>query len=332
MDDCNQTTNCPAAPFLASGAVLTACIDNPAPDSLAAVVEVRQSTVLCQDYTNVKFIVTQDNVTLDLCGYTLRNTTNDVTIQVNAGVKNTHITNGNIINGVNAGGVHFKSTLDAAKNTALLANPTVIADQLWAENDTQGSSVSNVMFNGGKTSVFVEAYLSKVTLHNNVFKNNERMAVYLDASSHHNLIENNQFENNGFRHSEPFKRRRGHLSIDGSFDNQIVNNRFVDDSYKWAYVFSLNNYPVPAIELYRNCGETTWGTDVMARLHGANRNQLQGNTFKGTGLAMWFQYREHDNVCDTVIYPDEANDNVATSNTFIGVTESIRDNGTGNSY
>lgn len=280
----------------------------------------------------MKFIVTHDNVTLDLCGYTLRNNTNDVTIQVNRGVKNTHITNGKLVNGVSAGGIHFLSTLDAARNAMLLANPVVVASQLWAENDTQGSSVSNLTVDGGKTSVFVEAYLSQVTIRDNVFRNNERMAVYLDASSHHNLVENNQFENNGFRHSEPTKRRRGHLSIDGSFDNQILNNRFMDDSYKWAYVFSFNNYPVPAIELYRNCGEATWGTEIMARLHGANRNQIQGNIFEGTGLAMWFQYREHDNVCATVIYHDEANDNVATENSFMGVIEKVRDDGINNAH
>lgn len=314
---------------------MSSCNDGANPSQIGAVVEVTKDAVLCRDYTNVKFIISKSNVSLDLGGHTLTNNTNDVTVQVRPELKNVKVVNGTIKGKWTAGGVHFQSTYNMLNIPNIVNNQAVTENRLWAENAHGLSKVENIKFEGIKTSVYIEHYVSGINIRGNQFTDNERMAIYLDASSRQNQIENNHFLDNGFRLHEGFKRRRGHISVDGSTNNVISHNTFKDTRKKQAYLFSFNNYAVPAIEFYRNCGEASPTGNIFPRLHGADYNTLDSNTFDGTALAVWFKYRDHDQLSscgNPVKYSDKADYNTITNSTLVNVDRYVIDEGIGNSY
>ncbi len=335
-DNCNEDnpTGCAAAPFLATGLTLISCDDNAGPDQIAAVVEVTEDTVLCRDYTNVKFVIKKDNVSLDLGGHTLTNNTDNVTIAVHPKLKNVEISNGVIDGKWSGSGIHFNSTYRPAIIPDILNNTNATENLLWSDNAHGNSSVHDIVFNNIATSVYVDHYISGVHIFDNRFEHNERMAIYLDASSRENVIERNYFLDNGFRPNELFKRRRGHISVDGSMYNVIRDNTFTDTERKRAYLFPVEEYDVPAIEFYRNCGQVDSDGGIFPRLHGADHNQLSDNVFNGVALAIWFRYREHDQLasCNPVRYPDKADYNTVVNSTLNGVDQYVIDEGVGNAF
>ena len=82
-----------------------------------------------------------------------------------------------------------------------------------------------------------------------------------------------------------------------------------------------------------DCGETNFHGMIQPRLQGADHNLIENNTFKGTTLGIWLQYREHDNLKSCAgRYPDQANYNTLKGNRYINVKREWRDDGIGNQH
>jgi parallel beta helix pectate lyase-like protein len=104
--------------------------------------------------------------------------------------------------------------------------------------------------------VYIDAYVSGVTIQRNLIAEAGSTGIYLETGSHRNTIEQNFVINNGFRESGPGGQlatlngfdfwfwgvgREG-LAIDGSYENTARRNIFAGNSAGGLF-------------LYKNCGE-----------------------------------------------------------------------------
>ena len=138
--------------------------------------------------------------------------------------------------------------------------------------------------------IFVDGYVSDVTIRRNRVAGAGSSGIYLEAGSRDNAVVDNEIVGNGGTENGPggqttvlggvtfwyWGTGREGLSIDGSRDNVVTGNRFVDNA-------------AGGIFLYENCGEYhrsrpgSW----FERRYGADGNRIEANTFVGGRNGVW---------------------------------------------
>lgn len=201
----------------------------------------------------------------------------------------------------------------------------------------------SVLRNSRGVGVFVDGYVTGVTLRRLQVEGSGSSGIYLEHGSKDILVEDCDIIDNGFRENGPFWQpfdtggvsnlwywgtgREG-LSIDGARFSTIRNNRFSGNAYG-------------AIFLYKNCGEFVnlrpdrW----WHRRYGADANVIEHNTITGGVNGIWVGARMGENVApmdcsDPQYVPgyvlDYARGNVVRNNHFADVVYGVRveDDGT----
>ncbi len=286
-----------------------------------------ENLTLQGDVSDVTYYIEKNGVVLDLNGYKIWNQHSGYAVRVranNAVVKNGIIAGSNVTSGV-----YFTSCM-IPEDIDLLANSTyggVIRDRC-----THSGTVTGVRFVNVEQGVYVANYVTDILIHGNQFISTDRMGVYLDAGSQNSTISNNLFKDNGYRRASN-GRMRGDISIDSSQYNLITANRFEGNTRRYVQRSRDRYYPVPAIEVYRNYGEPFVGGRFDGRVlprEGANYNEITNNTFTNQSLGIHFQYREQHPL--GVGWPDIADSNRASGNTFVDTDHQIFDDGKDNQW
>jgi parallel beta-helix repeat protein len=198
----------------------------------------------------------------------------------------------------------------------------------------------STFLNSRGVGIFVNGYVTGVTLRNLRIEGAGSTGIYLETGSKDNVVEGNQIVNNGYRENGPngqffefggvtfwfWGTGREGLAIDGSRGNRIVNNTFSGNS-------------AGGIFLYKNCGEfvSSRPNRWFDRRYGAHGNVIEGNTFVGGENGVWIGSRMGENTlpmeCSDPAYTtdvvnrivlDHAADNVVRGNLFQGVTYAVR--------
>ena len=167
------------------------------------------------------------------------------------------------------------------------------------ENAFSDIAIEDSTFQNSRgVGVFVDGYVTGVTLRNLHIEGAGSAGIYLEAGSKDNVVENNQILNNGYVENGPngqffdlggasvwfWGTGREGLAIDGSRNNRVVDN-----------VFSGNS--AGGIFLYKNCGEFVnqrpdrW----WHRRYGAEGNLIEGNTISGEDNGVWIASRMGEN-------------------------------------
>jgi parallel beta-helix repeat protein len=198
--------------------------------------------------------------------------------------------------------------------------------------------------NSRGVGVFVDGYVEDVTLRENTVRGAGSSGIYLETGSRRSHVERNSLHDNGYVENGPGGQpftfagidfwfwgigREG-ISIDGSYDNTVVDNTFARNS-------------AGGIFLYKNCGEFPDRPRYFERRYPAENNLIEGNVFVGGINGVWVGSRMAENTlpmeCTDPAYIDEparrvvldrANDNVVRDNLFVEVTYGIRVEDDGN--
>lgn len=188
--------------------------------------------------------------------------------------------------------------------------------------------------------VYVDGYVSGVTIRRNQVHDTGSSGIYLETGSKQSVVEGNVLVRNGSIENGAGGKAftfsgvnvwywgpgREGLSIDGSYENTIKGNYFAENS-------------AGGIFLYKNCGEypdrnpDRW----FDRRDPADRNLIEGNVFAGGRNGVWIGSRMGENMlpmeCSDPKFHetagvhyvlDHAKDNVVRGNRFIGVTYGVR--------
>ena len=212
-----------------------------------------------------------------------------------------------------------------------------LAEGVEYENAFANIRIEDSTFSGSRgVCVFVDGYVTDVTLRRSRIEGCGSSGVYLETGSKDNVVEDCDIVGNGYTENGPYWQRfalggadfwfwgtgREGLSIDGSRFNHIVGNRFSGNSYG-------------SIFLYKNCGEfpdsrpNAW----FDRRYHADGNVIAGNTFSGDRNGVWIGARMGENTlpmeCSDPQYRfgyvlDYAADNVVRDNEFIDVDYGVR--------
>ncbi|MEZ5573865.1 MAG: right-handed parallel beta-helix repeat-containing protein [Halioglobus sp.] len=192
--------------------------------------------------------------------------------------------------------------------------------------------------------VYIDAYVSGVTVRTNLIAETGSAGIYLETGSRQNTIEDNFIINNGFRENGPNGQptilggvdfwfwgvgREG-IAVDGSYENTIRHN-----------VLSGNS--AGGIFLYKNCGEFPESPRYFERRFPSDRNLIEDNTFWGGRNGIWVGSRMGENTLPMectddayILEPlrrvvlDYAADNTIRANVFQNVTYGIRVEDDGN--
>jgi hypothetical protein len=215
------------------------------------------------------------------------------------------------------------------------------------DNNLSGIVIEDSSFTDSiGVGVFVDGYVSDVTIARSVITGAGSTGIYLEAGSKDNTVVDNQLIDNGYRENGQggstqtfagilfryWGTGREGLAIDGSFNNYVARNYFTGNSNGGIFV-------------YTNCGE--YWQSVPARWYerrfGADDNLIESNRFEGGRHGVWVGARMGENTlpmeCSDSPYIDagglwvtldEAADNTVRGNEFDGVHYGVRveDDGT----
>ena len=186
--------------------------------------------------------------------------------------------------------------------------------------------------------IYVDGYVSGVTLRRNEIKGAGGSGIYLETGSKQSIVEGNQIVDNGYIENGPNGTKykfsgidfwfwgigREGISVDGSYENTIRGN-----------VFTRNS--AGGIFMYKNCGEYPDRPRYFERRDPADHNLIQGNVFVGGREGIWVSSRMGENTlpmeCTDEAYIDEplrrvvrdhASHNVILGNQFVDVTYGVR--------
>jgi parallel beta-helix repeat protein len=189
--------------------------------------------------------------------------------------------------------------------------------------------------------VFVDAYVTRVTLRRLVVEGAGSAGVYLEAGSRDNVVRDNRIVGNGFRQNGPAGQHvelggglgvwfwgvgREGIAVDGSTGNRIVGNH-------------LEGNAAGGVFLYKNCGEYVHQRPEVwwQRRQGADGNLIAGNVIVGGLAGVWVGSRMGENTlpmdCSDPAYVDEpllrvtldrAVGNVVRGNVVRDVTYGVR--------
>jgi parallel beta-helix repeat protein len=213
------------------------------------------------------------------------------------------------------------------------------------ENGTADVVVEDSVFSDSRgVGLYVDGYVEGVTLRDNQVHRAGSSGIYLETGSRRSRVERNLLVDNGFRENGPGGQpftfagldlwfwgigREG-ISVDGSYENTIVDNAFTGNS-------------AGGIFLYKNCGEFPDRPAYFERRYPSEHNRIEGNLFVGGTNGIWIGSRMGENTlpmdCTDPAYVDEpgrrvvldrANDNVVRRNRFVDVVYGIRVEDDGN--
>jgi parallel beta-helix repeat protein len=189
--------------------------------------------------------------------------------------------------------------------------------------------------------VFVDAYVTRVTLRDLLVQGAGSSGIYLEAGSRDNAVLDNRVIGNGFgpayesgQHVDflgsvgvwVWSTGREGISVDGSRGNRIVGNR-------------LEGNAAGGIFLYKNCGEYAHqqAESWWERRYGADGNLVEGNVIANEPTGVWVGSRIGENTlaldCSDPPYVegpllrvslDRAQGNVIRDNAFHGVLYGVR--------
>jgi len=210
-----------------------------------------------------------------------------------------------------------------------------LAEGVEYENALSGIVIEDSVFTNSRgVGVFVDGYVTGVTLRRLHIENAGSTGVYLETGSKDNLVEDNTIVNNGYRENGPngqlyefsglyvwyWGPGREGLAIDGARSSIVRNNYFSGNSAGGVFV-------------YKNCGEYPERDRYFERRYGSHDNLIEGNTFVGSDNGVWVGSRMAENTfpmncTDPEYLPgyrlDYAYDNVVRGNVFQDVTYGIR--------
>lgn len=213
------------------------------------------------------------------------------------------------------------------------------------ENGTADIVIERSTFEASRgVGLFVDGYVEGVTIRGNQVRGTGSSGIYLETGSRRSRVEDNVIVDNGFRENGPrwspftfagidlffWGVGREGISVDGSYENTIVNNAFEGNS-------------AGGILLYKNCGEYPDRPAYFERRYPSEHNLIEGNVFVGGTHGVWVGSRMGENTlpmdCTDPAYVDEpvrrvvldrANDNTIRANRFHEVTYGIRVEDDGN--
>ncbi len=216
-----------------------------------------------------------------------------------------------------------------------------LAEGAEYENATANILVESSHFYDSRGSgVFVDGFVTGVTLRDVEVSGSGGVGVYLEAGSKDNVIETSRIHHNGFGDVTPegvpftfggteFRYEstgREGIAIDGSRDNIVRHN--------WISYNSAGG-----IFLYKNCGEdaTTQPASHWVRHYGATGNRIEDNFISSEKNGIWIGSRAAENqlpmdcsdpaYIDTPgqkVYLDPASDNTVHHNDFLYVSRGVR--------
>lgn len=190
------------------------------------------------------------------------------------------------------------------------------------------------------SGVFVDGYVTGVTLQRLEIDGAGSVGVYLEAGSKDNVVDDNSIHENGFGDVDPagkpfvfggmtflyLSTGREGIAVDGSRNNRITNNQIASNS-------------AGGIFLYKNCGEyyTSKPEQWWERRYGSDGNLIENNTITDARNGVWLGSRMAENqyfmdcsdprMLDAgtlVVYRDYARDNIVRGNTFESVDNGVR--------
>ena len=190
------------------------------------------------------------------------------------------------------------------------------------------------MKNSRGVGVYVNGYVTGVTLRRLHVEGTGSSGIYLETGSTGTIIEDSVFTRNGGRENGPdgqffelagltfwfWGPGREGVAVDGSRFNVIRRNHFERN-------FS------GGILLYKNCGEFPDSPRYFERRYGSHGNVIEDNTFVGEENGVWIASRMAENTlpmgCTDEAYTpgyvlDHARDNTVRANTFEDVVYGVR--------
>lgn len=149
------------------------------------------------------------------------------------------------------------------------------------------------------SGVFVNGYVTGVTLRLLDIRRSGSVGIYLEAGSRDNVVEHNTIRDNGFGDVDPvngipfdfdgtevrlLQTGREGIAVDGSRSNRIAHNTIVGNS-------------AGGIFLYKNCGEfaTTEPAQWWTRHYGAEDNVIEHNLIADEPNGIWVGSRMAEN-------------------------------------
>lgn len=202
--------------------------------------------------------------------------------------------------------------------------------------------IENSYIHGSRGSgVFVDGYVTGVTLRRLEIVDAGSVGVYLEAGSAGNVVTHCDVRRNGFADANPagipvdigggamlLVRETGRegIAVDGSRNNRISNNTIAGNSYGGIF-------------LYKNCGEdfTRKPKQWWPRRYGADGNVIERNVIADAYTGVWIGSRMAENTyfmdCSDPFYVDAplrrihedfAKGNVVRANRFVDVQYGIR--------
>lgn len=219
-----------------------------------------------------------------------------------------------------------------------------LAEGVEYENGFSNILIEDVTLRNSRgVGLFVDGYVTGVTLRRLHVEGSGSSGIYLEAGSKDTLVEDCDIVGNGFGENGPrwqvfgqgglaniwfFGTGREGLSIDGARSSIVRNNRFAGNAFGGIF-------------LYKNCGEyvTTRPERWWHRRYGATGNLIEHNTFTGGMNGIWIGARMGENVapmeCSDPHYTpgyalDQADDNIIRENIFENVTYGVRVEDDGN--
>jgi parallel beta-helix repeat protein len=200
---------------------------------------------------------------------------------------------------------------------------------------------NNRLRNSRGSGIFVNAYVTGVTIQDNEVTGAGSVGIYLEAGSKDNVVLRNSIHGNGYGDVDPVNGvpfmlngiefrvlmigREG-IAVDGSRDNHIASNAIYSNA-------------AGAIFLYKNCGEdaTTQPGAWWERRYGADHNLIENNLITNEPEGIWVGSRMGENQyfmdCSDPTYEtgplrrihrDYAANNTIRGNVLLGVTRGVR--------
>lgn len=185
---------------------------------------------------------------------------------------------------------------------------------------------SSQVENTGHVGIYLDEYVTRVTIKDSTVRNSGSTAIYLDQATRDNVIVGNHFIGNGI--DKDGRARREALAIDSSANNLIQGNTFEKNGRGGIF-------------LYKNCGEKFSTGRSTLRWQHSDHNRIMENRFLDEAIGVWVASRQSTNLqswdCGDApmdkskyYYEDFANNNVINNNQFCNTRTAVRVEGDDN--
>lgn len=221
----------------------------------------------------------------------------------NVTIRNCHIRNANAIGIVVGWRAPDKAKAEQATR-----------EEMYQRHPRNVTIANTIVENSDGAGIYIDDYVSQVTVSHVSLLRNKSMGMYLEHSSRETTIEHSLFEENSVG-----KKREG-LAIDSSASNVVRRNVFRGN--KSGGVF-----------LYKNCFEhAATDSKQVRRWQGADDNIIEHNLFENEPVGVWIASRQSIDLkklgCGDPYYGeryvlDAAQRNVVTRNRFTNVGRGV---------